>query len=94
MDRDTSSVELSVFHDLLGLAYFFAMRSCEYLLVRDNKERRTDPIRKEDIIFIKDHRILPHTAPNIGDADSVSLNFTIQKNFLSLFNIHNELDLY
>lgn len=48
--------------------------------VADAKEQRTDPIRKEDIVFIKNHRILPHSSSNLQDADSVSINFNIQKN--------------
>ena len=78
--RPTDSKRQRVFHDLIDLAYFYAMRSCEYLKVPKSEDRRTDPIRKKDITFIKNHRIIPHSSPDIATADAVSINFTIQKN--------------
>ena len=77
--RVTNVHALRVFHELTMLAFFFAMRSCEYLHVT-GKKRRTLPLRKRNIIFIKDHRILPHDSPLLEEADSITIFFEYQKN--------------
>jgi hypothetical protein len=64
--------------DLVGGAYFFACRSCEYSEVYG--ERRTKLLCKGDIKFVKDRRILPHSSPLLHLADSVTLKFDTQKN--------------
>jgi hypothetical protein len=60
-------------------AFFFAMRACEFLKVQ-GKERKTVCIRLNGIIFIKENKILPPTAPNINEADKVAVHFEDQKN--------------
>jgi hypothetical protein len=66
------------FQLLTHMAFFFAMRSCEYLKVSGS--RRTQPIRRCDIVF-RDHfnRIIPHTDPRLQEAESVSITFRFQK---------------
>jgi hypothetical protein len=63
------------FQQLTHMAFFFAMRSCEYLKVSGN-ERRTKPIRMCDITFRdKFNRVIPHTSTDLHNADSVSITF-------------------
>jgi len=59
-------------------AFFFAMRSCEYLKV--SGERRTKMICLENIRFFRNKRELPHDHPELHLADSVSITFIFQKN--------------
>ena len=66
------------FHQLGKLAFFFAMRSCEYLKVTG--ERRTDALRVRNFEFRKRNRILDHSDPNLASADTITLTFEFQKN--------------
>ena len=66
-----------MFHQLFLFGFFFAMRSCENFKV--SGERRTHPIRKRNIVFIKNHRILPHESPDLELADAVTVTFEYQK---------------
>jgi hypothetical protein len=75
--RQCSEPGLIVFHDLTILAFFFAMRSCEYLLTTG--ERRTQPLRRRNFVFRRDNKIVPHESPNLHLADSVTLTFEYQK---------------
>jgi hypothetical protein len=60
------------------VAFFFAMRSCEYLKVTGS--RRTDPIKLNDIVFLdRNGIIIPHTSPGLHRAASVSITFRFQK---------------
>jgi hypothetical protein len=60
------------------MAFFFAMRSCEYLKVPG--DRRTKPIRMCDITFRdKFYRIIPNSSEFLHDAESVSVTFRFQK---------------
>jgi hypothetical protein len=70
-----SEVLLSV---LAIAAFFFAMRSCEYLLVEG--ERRTHIIRKADIRFFVDSVEVPHDSPRLEETDAVTVTFRWQKN--------------
>jgi hypothetical protein len=66
------------FHLLTMVAFFFAMRSCEYLNVSGS--RRTRPIWLCDIVFLtKQNRVIPHSSPNLHRAASISLTFRFQK---------------
>jgi hypothetical protein len=60
------------------MAFFFAMRICEYLKVSGS--RRIQAIRMWDIVF-RDHfnRIVPHSDPKLHEAESVSITFRFQK---------------
>jgi hypothetical protein len=66
------------FQQLVHMAFFFAMRSCEYL--KTSGSRRTQPIRQCDIIFRDQfNRVIPHTDENLHQAESVSITFRFQK---------------
>jgi hypothetical protein len=68
------------FNQLFLLAFFFAMRSCEYLRIADSRQkRRTRPIRRTDFAFWKNHRLVSLDDPTISEADSVSITFHFQK---------------
>jgi hypothetical protein len=63
---------------LTHMAFFFAMRSCEYLKV--SGDRRTEAIRQRDIVFRDQfNQIVPHSDPNLHRAESVSITFRFQK---------------
>ena len=66
-----------VFHQLMLLGYFFAMRCCENFKV--SGKRRTHPIRKRNMVFRKDSRILPHSSPRLHLADTIAITFEYQK---------------
>jgi hypothetical protein len=73
-----------VFHQLILLAFFFTLRSCEYLQVGKYDpftfpSRRTHPLRKRNFRFWCNHRLVPHTDPNLHTCDSVTLDFEFQK---------------
>ena len=76
--RRCSDPGLIAYHQLTIFACFFAMRSCEYLLVKG--ERRTHPIRLRNIVFRKKNRIVPNDSPDIELADTVTVTFEYQKN--------------
>ena len=59
-------------------AFFFAMRSCEYLSV-SGRPRRTKLLQLQDIKFFSGTRELPHHDPQLRQADTISITFTIQK---------------
>ena len=75
--RQCSDPGLKAFHELIHLAFFFAMRSCEYLEVKG--ERRSDPIRLRNLVFRKGNRIVPHDHPLLANADTVTVTFEFQK---------------
>jgi len=64
--------------DLVGGAFFFACRSCEYSKVKG--ERKTKIIEVGNIQFFSGNRRLNHNAPDLHLADSVSITFVLQKN--------------
>jgi hypothetical protein len=75
--RQSLEPGLIVFHELTLLAFFFAMRSCEYL--KTTGERRTEPLRRRNFVFRKNNKIMPHDNPNLHLADTVTLTFEFQK---------------
>lgn len=74
-----SPIEIAISQLIVG-AFFFAMRSCEYLHVPSGESRKTRVLRIRDIRFFHKHIPLKHTAPNLVDADVVAITFTSQKN--------------
>ena len=60
-------------------AYFFACRSCEYLLVPQAEKRRTDILRIRNIRFFLNGRQLSLDDPWLEHADCVSITFEFQK---------------
>jgi len=77
VNRPTSSAILITFHQLFLLGFFYAMRSCENF--KTSGERRTEPLRKRNFIFIKNYKILSHDSPHLEEADSLALVFEYQK---------------
>jgi hypothetical protein len=75
--RQCDEPGLIVFHELTILAYFFAMRSCEYLLTTG--ERRTQPFWRRNFAFRRANKIVLHDSPDLNLADSVTLTFEYQK---------------
>jgi hypothetical protein len=64
---------------LVVVAFFFAMRSCEYTDVE--AQRRTTVVRVRDVTFWKENeRIELEQADDIRNADAVSITFRKQKN--------------
>jgi hypothetical protein len=63
--------------DLFIGAFFFAMRSCEYLNV--NGKRRTKILTTNNIRFFKGKKELSHLSPNLHTASTVSITFEYQK---------------
>ena len=61
-------------------AYFFACRSCEYLLVQQAEKRRTDILRLRNVRFWRRGKHMDHSDPELEYADSVSVTFEWQKN--------------
>ena len=65
--------------DLIGGAFFFACRSCEYCNV-PGTERKTKIIEIGNVQFFKGNRELHHLDKLLHCADSVSVTFVLQKN--------------
>jgi hypothetical protein len=63
--------------ELFSGAFFFAMRSCEYLKV--SGERWTKIIELRNIKFFKGRRVVSHTDKSLHNADAVSITFELQK---------------
>jgi hypothetical protein len=58
-------------------AFFFAMRSCEYLKVQGT--RKTKLLELRNIRFFKGNVSIPHSSSSIFSADCVSITFEFQK---------------
>jgi hypothetical protein len=63
--------------DLFIGAFFFAMRSCEYIKV--SGPRKTKLLLVHNIKFYRGRRVLPHSDPLLHRADCVSITFDFQK---------------
>jgi len=77
--------------NVLIMALFFAMRSCEYLVTKYPEEsKRTKILRLKNIVFKKDNRIIPHSSPLalLESADLVIIPFEFQKNELRNHSVH------
>lgn len=83
--RESDSPLMAALRDLVLYAFFFAMRSCEYLKIEarvgEEVPRKTRPVKKKDLAFWKDHRLVPHDAPGneLFHANSVSTRYEWQK---------------
>mmetsp|Transcript_28039 Transcript_28039/g.58953 ORF Transcript_28039/g.58953 Transcript_28039/m.58953 type:complete len:348 (-) Transcript_28039:199-1242(-) len=60
-------------------AFFFACRSCEYLLVPAAHTRRTTTLTLGNIRFFRQGAPLAHTQHDLDTADCVNLTFVFQK---------------
>jgi hypothetical protein len=63
--------------ELFTGAFFFAMRSCEYLKV--SGQRKTKLLALRNIRFYKGRRLILHSDPLLHLAECVSITFEIQK---------------
>ena len=63
---------------LLCGAFFFAMRSCEYLTTQG--ERRTKLLTLSNLRFFLHHKLIPQTSKDLSSADCIVINFEFQKN--------------
>ena len=61
----------------LGIgAFFFAMRSCEYLKVPACEKKRTDVLRLRCIVFFDEEgKVIPHSSTHLERAHCVSITF-------------------
>ena len=74
----------AVWQQLTLFAYFFALRPCEYLRVGPNNnttlpERQICPLRKQNIRFWRNHKLIAHTDPDLRSCDAVTVDFIFQK---------------
>jgi hypothetical protein len=79
LEHRTSSPVQIILATLLSGAFFFAMRSCEYLQV-SGIERKTKLLIVGDIIFHRHGLVLPHSHPSLHLSDTISIVFRFQKN--------------
>lgn len=61
-------------------AFYFAMRSCEYLKVPKQEDKKTKQLTLRNIAFYLDGTLLPHSSTSLHNASSVSITFETQKN--------------
>ena len=78
IEEATTDPQLIAFYQLVIMAFFFAMRSCEYLKV-SGKPRRTKPLCMRNFQFTSNHKVIPLDSPNLADADCVTITFEYQK---------------
>ncbi len=78
----TDSAATNKFNRLLRVAFFWAMRSCEYCLVDKPKARRTKVLTVGNFIFRRNNITIPHDNPDLCKADTVSINFEWQKKLI------------
>ena len=77
--RQTSTENIAVGQLVTG-AFFFAMRSCEYLKTNlPEEKRRTKIIRLKDLRFCTKGRARTLTDKNIALSDTISITFEFQK---------------
>jgi hypothetical protein len=76
-ERDNAILSTTI-ADLLTIAFFWCMRSCEYSTV--SGPRRTKLLCFRNIrLFDKENRIIPHDSVKIREAQAVSITFEFQK---------------
>jgi len=76
MVSETKSTELDrAVGQLVVGAFFFAMRSCEYLYVPKGQTRKTKVLTLENIRFWKNNLIIQQDDPNLSSADVVAITF-------------------
>ncbi len=76
-DKDNSNLSSTV-ADLLTIAFFWCMRSCEYSSV--SGDRRTKLLCFRNIrLFDAENKPIPHNSQSLHKAQSVSITFEFQK---------------
>jgi hypothetical protein len=61
------------------LAFFFAMRSCEYIKVQQHEKQRTEILCLRNLRFLKNGRLVVHNDPSLEYADCINVTFKMQK---------------
>lgn len=64
---------------VIGASYF-AMRSCKYLKVPRQDDKKTKQLTLSNIRFYSDGHLIAHSSPNLSTAASISITFESQKN--------------
>jgi len=77
VSRETEASAQQCFQEVYLLGFFFAMRSCEHVLVTGT--RKTQPIRLRDLQFIHNNRVLRRNSKHLEQADTISITFEYQK---------------
>ena len=81
LTKNKATEQAKAIGDLAITAFFFAMRSCEYLKVSCKAEdRKTKQLRSRNIRFFRNGRELKNNDPTLIAADYVSVTFEDQKN--------------
>ena len=73
-----TEIQRAISQPVIG-AFFFAMRSCEYLLVPQSEKRRTDILRLRNIRFFTEGIETSNNSTDLGFSDCVSITFEFQK---------------
>ena len=80
LHKSTSTVENLAISQLCTGAFFFAMRSCEYLTTTASEEnRRTRILRLRNLCFRSKGRIVQHSSTKLAAADTITITFEFQK---------------
>jgi len=74
-----STERLKAIADLCTCAFFFAMRSCEYLSV-GGLPRKTKRLRLRNLRFFKNRKEMAHGHQSLHKCDFISITFEDQKN--------------
>lgn len=72
--------------DLAIGAFFFAMRSCEYVHVTGS--RRTKPLRLRNLRFFRNHKVMDLDDPELSSATAISITFEFQKTDVRNETVH------
>ena len=95
--RNSKAARNRVISELVTVAYFFLLRVGEYTPTtpRKGRKKKTIPLRKKDITFWKNKRVIPNHAPlhELLEADGVTINLANQKNGhknTKLYHSHSE----
>ena len=77
--KNKSTERTKAIADLCTGAFFFAMRSCEYLSVNGN-DRKTKRLKLHNLRFFIKGKILSHSSSDIIRANAIAITFKDQKN--------------
>ena len=78
MAKDNTTEKAAATGQLLVGAFFFAMRSCEYL--ETSKDRRTQRLKLGNLRFTKRNKKISHDSSSLSESDCITIKFEIQKN--------------
>ncbi len=61
------------------IAFFFVMRSCEYVKVQQQEKQRTEILRLQNICFFKNGWLIKHKDSTLEYSDCICISFEMQK---------------